>query len=116
MSLFSNLIEAGGLIDSLALAATPIVYVAAIVFYIRSCFKLQDRTRFRECYRTMIAGLITELILVGIMALTWQSDVPGYVVPLSSRIASFLGLTLAISFFFMFMWLDLFRQYVKLRK
>ena len=64
----------------------------------------------------MAVGMIAEMMLGGFIAVTWQSDAIGYVVTPSSRIATFLGFMQLFIFLYFFMWLDLLRQYLKLRK
>ena len=94
----------------------PIVYFSAIFFYIYMHQKKEGMNRFRGCYLVMAIGFSIELLLAVALAMTWQSDVPGYLVPTSQRIASFFGVTHVLIWGFLFIWLDLIRQYLKLRK
>ena len=104
------------MIDLYAIAITPLIYFISILLYIHASLKLEGKNRFVRCFGVMAIGLSIEVILGGVIALTWQSDVPDYVVPSSQRLATFIAFLGFFSVGFLLMWLDLSRQYIKLRK
>ena len=93
-----------------------LVYIISILLYIYASLKPEGWNRFVGCFGVMAIGLAIELILAGTIALTWQSEVPEYVVPSSQRFATFIGLTYGLIIGYSFMWFDMIRQYIGLRK
>lgn len=96
-----------------SIAGLFLVFLLAYLYKQRTT---EGRTRLIECYLVMAVGLIAELTIAGFYSLTLQPDVIGYVITTNERIASFLGFLNLLFYGFIFMWLDLLRQFLRLHK
>ncbi len=98
------------------IVASIMACIATVLFYIQSHFKTEGYALFRECYITMAVGYLAVLICAGLFVLSLESGTIEYSEPPRYRIWLFQSFIPFVFLVFSFMWLDLLRQYIKLRK
>ena len=92
------------------------LFLVFMLAYLYTHRRTVGRERLHECCLVMAVGLLVELLAAGFFSVTYQPEPYWTLTTPVERLAFFYSLLSLLSIGFSFMWLDLLRQFLRLRK